>query len=458
MSDWLGKFVRFVKSNPKRSRHFDGVMGTVRGAPSDAEFYKEVERIRLLGKIRLGAGIVLLFFSFELLFIAKWMEQLRMTLGGFLIVVGLLYVSVGRNALRQVHREFYRHRIVPYQQKLKAKYEEFEIYVPSLRAFRRAEDLWKLERSFLEQVRFEVGRIEHEREVRRWPARNEKLKEKMLQFIQQAILPDETKVEIEKAALEAWESVDQNPQRRKAYVSRVENYLRSVEHEHYLAEERARRQQPALKCEKPKTSDAVDHRVMLLEAETESVITEKARALRDQALITEDRRERIRLLKLAIHTDRSAYEEPLVDLSKPHVEVERSKSENKFIVLDEVMEKSFTIEHLVPPGINAGMVKEILLELLDPGSGQRRFQKAYRPETRLRRRARYRYETWVGQPFDPRAYKKALDWLVQEGVLRTKPKRDDAYSLSANTLEAKSETSRELISAVLALDRKIRSL
>ena len=132
-------------------------------------------------------------------------------------------------------------------------------------------------------------------------------------------------------------------------------------------------------------------------------------------------------------------------------------SEVKFIKLDELMEAKFQIAHLVPSFLDAAMVKEILLELLDPGNQQGRFQKAYRTETRLRRRTQQRYESWVGGQFDTPAFYHALAWLVDEGILFMKRKSEDVYSLQANNFRAKSAAAQALISAVIRLDREIRN-
>lgn len=459
IDEWIQDVeIRIRAKGPQRARHFERIMGFVPGNMNAADFYKEVGHVRSLAQLRFSVGAAVIagvsafvFFSEQVL----WLKGSAIGLG----LAGVMYFVGARFAMRQVHREFYRYRILPYQYRLKAEYPELQVLVPALRAFRKAPDLLELERRFLEGVRREVARIERAREMRRWDARNEKLREKLLLRICEARLPEEAKAQAEEGFLECWEVLPRNPNRRKKYLDRVDHFIAQREFE-LLRPAASPHPVPSSSVpEAPReAASEPDRRLAFLEAEAGECVSPAARELARQAIGQSDRRTRIRLLKQAIRAERAEEEDPIAASAEEEVQIERSKGENRFIVLDQLLETSFHINEFVPSGMDAGMAKEILLELLDPGNGQRRFQNAYRPEARLRRRVRQRYESWQGRQFDPRSYQGALDWLVREGVLRTKPKRDRAYSLSANALEAKSAAARGIIAAVLRLDREVRSL
>jgi hypothetical protein len=458
VDEWFERrHAAIVSRGGEPARRLNRNLGIVAEDATDREFYGEIEAIR--SKARVIFWICVTLGGYNVV-----RSALRFEFPGNVIAVvfsaALLWFMVRYPAhmLRRAHWMFYRRRIVPYQYHRKTEYPELTVYVPKLRVFRRAADLRKLERDFIEGVKRDIERIERKRKLRRWDARNEDLREEMLQEVRGSALLLPRKTAIEEKVLEVWELLPKNPDRRKKYVQKVRYFV--------IGEVNKSRFRPVPISAVPQMvqvepdTDEHDPRIRFLEAEAQECSSPKAVALRTEARQTPDRRAKIRLLKQAIREERSM-EEADETPSEPRIEVATSKKETRFIVLDELMENSFNVnEHFLPPGMDPVMVKEILLELLDPGSGQRRFQAAYRPETTLRRRVRQRYEAWAGGQCDPRMYQWALDWLVREGVLRSKPKPKDryVYSLSANMQEAKSDGARELIQAVIRLNHEIRSM
>lgn len=451
---WIKEFEKRVRTNPIKSRKLDQIMGIIPYGMSGKDFYKEVEYVRGLARIRFWCGEAMALLGAVLLGTTELSIWLRVPFGLFFFLYGLNYIFVARMAMRNVYREYYRFRILPYQRQLKVEYPELVLYVPKFRLFRSTENLRDLEKSFLDGIRSDLPLIRRKREMQRWPEQNEKIRKSLLDKIQSARLPLETRNEVEQLVLKAWSKMSTNPAIRKRYAGKVERFLTREEHQVHATS----LSHTSTVVVPSQEKDVEDYELTLLESQAEIVETPRARELYSHALKCSNRRERVRLLKKAIYADQA--EEEIEVSTTISAQAEKSVGETRFLVLDEFMEQTFSIAHLVPKSLEADMVKEILLELLDPGTGswQRRFQKAYRTETRLRRRVRQRYESWRQKPFEPRSYQRALDWMVQEGILRTKPKREPTYSLSANTLEARSEGARLIITAIIKLDRDVRAL
>ncbi len=422
----------------------------------ETDFYEEIFKSRLLAKADVVMGIILIA---EALLFWKRGVILWNVFQAFVGFVGFGMISTGRFRMKFVYRDFCEHRIVPLGRSLHARDPEMEIWIPTRRVFRRSDDLRNLEKQFCEQLFQDFWKIERRRKEKRkkerWDTRNDKLREELLGIVRTCHLSEDDKGELEEKVLEIWESLPLNPDRRKRFVSKVQNGLL---HWAFQAQYGYSREESALLINQTASEEreAVDWRLRLLETEAKECESDAARALCAQALRETDRRTRIRLLGNAIREERQSEDSSASQIESVSPIAVAPASEVKFIKLDELMEKKFQIAHLVPSSLDAAMAKEILLELLDPGSQQRRFQKAYRPESRLKHRVQQRYESWVQAPFDARSFYDTLAWLVDEGIVFTKRKKEDVYSLQANNFRAKSETARALIAAVIRLDREIR--
>ncbi len=449
VKDWHD---RIRSRSEDKGRGLNRMLGIV--SPG-SEFYQELETIRSAARARFWAGVFLAGISaYVSLFLKAEHPVLRSLAGVIFGVLGAMYVVAGRHALREAYRAFCMHHILPYQRRLRAEYPELGISIPRFWVFRSRPDLRELEQQFIAARKRSIERIERRRKEGRWRVRNEKLRAEMLDFIRESALSPETKRMSEEKAAEIWELLPLNPERRKEYVARIRRLVAQLA---YQARQPQSSPAPALPAPAQAEEAAADDRLHFLESAVRECKTAKAVGLRDRALKEADRRTRIRLLKQALHEERSA-EEAAEEPAKERIEAAPQNGEARFIVLDQVMEERFQIAELVPEGVDALMAKEILLELLDPGSGQRRFQNAYRPEPRLRRRVRQRFSAWCDVEFDPCAFDETLKWLVRVGVLRTKPKKEPVFSLSANIMEATSDQARALIGAVIKLDRELKAL
>lgn len=263
---------------------------------------------------------------------------------------------------------------------------------------------------------------------------------------------------IEKAR-EIWQLLLTNPEHRKRFLQKVRYLYRRDIDAIMLENLRNERQHTAPTIAEKPDSLPQDLRLTLLEGEARACRNATARTLCQKALQAADRHSKIRLFKRAIKAERDEEISANAVRETPAPTETEAVPERgiKFLQLNQLTEEKFQIANLVPPSVDATMVKEILLALLDLGSTHRRFQSAYRPVTRLKQRVIIRYATWTGERFNGTTFANTIGWLVRAGVVCKKKKSEAVYSLWANTSEAKSETARVLIAAVLKLDREVRN-
>ncbi len=375
---------------------------------------------------------------------------------GQMVCAGIAYgmFFAGWRKLQEAYILFCENRMLAVARRVHASHPEIPIFVVTRKAFRRESDLRALEKficdRLIEKQRW-AERIRAERRRAHADAmRCDELQEELFRVVDaHPWLP----LEKRRGVLEDGADL-LNPKRKKRFVENVARYL---DWDRFMQERGAINGAPAANAAPiaPKAEPPTDPRLPALEAEAAACTSEGAQAFYRAAGEQTDRRAKIRLLKQAIRTERNAISkaEDAPPAPKPDAADKLISSDVKFVALSELLEERFEIAHLFPKGVDAVMAKEILIVLLEPGRRKRRFQESYRPEPRIKRRVVNRYNAWVDAPFDPSVYRKTLDWLLREGVLRIKPEKSQpGYSLSANMRETRSETARALIAAILKFD------
>ena len=421
-------------------------------------FYQGVNFTKTLSSIGTFLSFVFLAEFIIFSFFWKWeVSALNTLIAGAQSAVMFMGIGLFMNSrlrAKTAYQDFCWNRIIPMGIRLKKRDPEMPVRIPALRVFRNTDELLDLERRFCEQMTQHFKMLERRRRREQQRVQNDRLRDGLLQTIKNSGLPDDKRAEWEDHVWEDWDLLPLGHARRKRYVRGIEAQLLHAIFQPQMPV--VVRPQTSPSGGKPKQEEQKDVRLQFLEQEASGCKSPEARRLYAQAVEITGRRAKIRLFGRAIREERQK-EGNNVPESAPVIDIAR-KNEVRFIELDQLMEEQFQISELIPASVDADMAKEVLLELLDPGSQQRRFQKAYRPESRLKRRVKQRYERWCGGQFDPRSFQTSVSWLLREGVLRSKPKTETCYSLSANMKEARSDVACALIRLVHKLDREIKDM
>jgi len=147
---------------------------------------------------------------------------------------------------------------------------------------------------------------------------------------------------------------------------------------------------------------------------TDSELCNEAKALHTDAKRATTFKQKEHFLSLAIAAQRACrhatYEPPDVETTS----VIRETLPTLYLRLWEIAGELFTVEALLPSGVDAEMAKAVLLVLIDPGSRERIFQKKYRPADRLKKDVA-RYYMRIRQPFKPECFDRTISRLHAEG-------------------------------------------
>lgn len=257
------------------------------------------------------------------------------------------------------------------------------------------------------------------------------------------------------AILEKWETI-RNPKGKKRYLAALESRLA---HGDFAAKQLAENGSIASDDEISDNGNPREEtdRLKLLVNNAARLNREESRKLLEEATATLSRRDKIRLLKLALRVEAQANVDGHDSVPAPKSEESRRRdAEVQFLSLQDLAREKFCLAGALPPRTNAVMAREIILALLAPGKRGRRFQAAYRAEDTLRVMVRRQYEVHLRKQFDPKVFRETLSWLVNESVLFTKPKTDEqVFSLTSKT-RGKSAEAQKVINAYLSFDRSLR--
>lgn len=185
----------------------------------------------------------------------------------------------------------------------------------------------------------------------------------------------------------------------------------------------------------------------------------EAHELFQQATNAADTREERNLLTRAITSQRQFLEAIAAgasaresrDSHPPSVASPSLPAETVCVTLEDEISRMFPVPDYLPSYLDAEMTRAILVVMVDPGRDMNLFGKKYRPEDGLLRDVYKQRFRKFRLPFEPAAYKTALDWLVFEGILiRGRKLHKDTYSLNNDASSAQSSAGRQLLSSVLS--------
>lgn len=408
------------------------------------DFYQEVKKDRATAQRWVYVGIGLILYGFG--FLLFWQFG-RVRLGIIPLVVteillgicGHVLIQYGLLLFRQVFRTFAWHRILPLCQKLSEKNSAMRWFVPRRWVFWTSLDLEKLENRVCEDVQSFYWRLERKRQLARWDPRNRQLEAELVEVIDryELALADRTTI------IAIWNSLSRRSEVRKRFIQRVQAFL--AHHEFRLKFEANQAKPISIVDNEVKVSEE-DWRLKLLDSLAQECEAPEAKQLYNRAEQETNRRVKLRLLGQAISVERRIEEKAANGVS-PEVQMPtRFRGKAKEVKLDQILEERFQITVPLPPKVDARMVKEIILELVDPGTRLRR----WRTEVRLRQKIQQRYEIWIKQPLDPRILSQTLAWLVSIGVVVSEPAHGNiVHYVPRNTKTARNETAKQLLQTIV---------
>jgi hypothetical protein len=189
--------------------------------------------------------------------------------------------------------------------------------------------------------------------------------------------------------------------------------------------------------------------VNLLADLADGEICNRAKVLHAEAKKATTFKQKERFMSMAIEVQRAYRRDTNASAEVEPMPETREIFPTQYLRLWERAEEVFSVDGLLPAGMDVEMAKAILLILIDPGSRERIFQKKYRPADRLKKDV-MRHYVRIGKPFHPECFDRTVSRLHAEGILFSKPKTDEKmYSLSSKPAVGKSPQAQAIIRKVV---------
>jgi hypothetical protein len=374
------------------------------------------------------------------------------------------YVMFSRMKFLTAYMGFYLRRYVDALDTLKAEGYDWERITDknalSYWEFYWAKDLKQFEQSLFDYLRSFRRAEDLLRRQAKWAAANAKITSQLEMLLGEFEINGDKRQEI----LDDFSSYD-NPERRKEVLGSIRSRLTHEEWRamHQFATSNGPSGFPRFPPEVVSRLDSEeDFRLKQLEKEALKVTSDAAKHYYGEALKADSPRKKIRLFKRALNED---VHSAAVDGEVVAAIATVSKIPNKTVVAEVryLSLQDFARERLMNIAAFATetdwqMCREIILALARPGQSGGRFNKHYFAEDTVKRMVRRQCNMYGDTLFKPTVFDETVSWLLQQGVLVTKPKVDERTLSLSTRVSAATPVGAEIISMILRLKREMSGL